>query len=196
GMVCRRAAASRPGGAALAPNCCCAPASPSLGSRRMTSETSPTPQDIANARRRREIAARQVREYDAAERLALEALGPGWTPWMKLSLIDSDHHYTGTTEPAATAYKVYRGAERLPETSVQHSRMPDGEVRSAVSYEPIIGDLLHEPHPTPTLEVRGKQVPCPRYSLCWSALERYEPRSAEQLAAARVKRQQRAIERE
>jgi hypothetical protein len=159
-------------------------------------DAQPTPQDIENARVRRQIADRQAEEYAEAERLALEALGPGWIPWMKLTLIDSDHHRTGNTEPAATAYKVCRGENRLTENSVYLRRMPDGQVVYADRYEPLFGELLQEPHPTRTLEVRGQQVPCPRYSLCWSALERYEPRSAEQLAAARVKRQQRAIEKE
>src|SRR3954452_6150027 len=97
---------------------CCAAASLSLCSGRMTSDARPTPQDIENVGIRREIAARQAEEYAAAERLALAALGPGWTPWMKLSLIDSDYHRTGNTEPAATAYKVCRGKERLSEHSV------------------------------------------------------------------------------
>jgi hypothetical protein len=74
--------------------------------------------------------------------------------------------------------------------------MPDGQIRQAQSYEPLFGELLHEPHPTRTIEVRGQQVRCPRYSLCWSALDLYEPRSAEQLATARVKREQRATEKE
>jgi hypothetical protein len=74
--------------------------------------------------------------------------------------------------------------------------MPDGKVLHADSYEPLFGDLLHAPHPTRTLAIRGQQVPCPCYSLCWSALELYEPRSAEQLAAARAKREQRAIEKQ
>jgi hypothetical protein len=178
------------------PESCCAPAGRFLCSGRMTDETSPTPQDIENARIRREIAARQAEEYAAAERLALAALGPGWTPWMKLSLIDSDYHRTGNTEPAATAYKVCRGKERLSEHSVYLRRMPDGQIMHADSYEPLFSGLLHEPHPTSTLEVQGQEVPCPRYSLCWSALELYEPRTAEQLAAARVKREQRAIENE
>jgi hypothetical protein len=162
----------------------------------MADEASLTPQDIENARRRRQIAARQAEEYAEAERLALEALGPGWTPWMKLSLLDSDHRRTGNTVPAATAYKVYRGEERLTENSLFLRRMPDGQVRHTSSYEPLFGGLLHEPHAERTIEVRGQQVPCPRYSLCWSALELYEPRSAEQLAAARVKREQRVLDRE
>ncbi len=115
---------------------------------------------------------------------------------MKLSLIDSDHRRTGNTDPAATAYKVYRGEKRLTENSVYLRRMPGGHIMHADSYEPLFGELLHEPHPARTIEVRGQQVPCPRYELCWSALELYEPRSAEQLAAARVKREHHGIENE
>lgn len=178
------------------PEKCCTTASPSLCSGRMTGEASPTLRDIQNARVRAAIAARQAEEYAEAERLALAALGSGWTPWMKLTLIDSDHRRTGNTEPAATAYKVYQGEKRLSEHAVYLRRMPDGQIMHADRYEPLFGGLLHEPHPTRTLEVRGKQVPCLRYSLCWSALELYEPRSAEQLAVARAKRAQRAVEKE
>jgi hypothetical protein len=56
--------------------------------------------------------------------------------------------------------------------------------------------LLHEPHPTKTLEIRGKLVPAPRWELCWSALEVYKPRSAESLAARRVSRERRREARE
>ena len=163
----------------------------------MTGDTTPTPQDIDNARLRRQIADRQAEEYAEAERLALAALGPGWPPWMKLLLIDSDHRRTGNTEPAATVYKVHRGKERLSEHSVYLRPMPDGSVRQADNYEELFGELLHEPHPTRTLELpNGQVVPAPRWTLCWSALERYEPRTAEQLAEGRAKREQRAIETE
>ena len=162
----------------------------------MTSGASPTSQEIENARVRAEIADRQAEEYAEAERLALTALGPGWTPWMKLSLLDSDYHQTGKTQAVATVYKVYRGEKRLSENAVYVRRMPDGEIKHADSYEPLFGDLLHEPHPTRTMEVKGKQVPCPRYSVGWSALELYEPRSADQLAAARIKREKRVIDSE
>jgi hypothetical protein len=162
----------------------------------MTTDAGPTSQEISNARVRLQIAARQAGEYAEVKHLALAALGPGWTPWMKLSLIDSDHRRTGNTEPTATAYKVYRGKKRLTENSVYLRRMPDGQIRQADSYEPLFGDLLQEPHPTRAMEVRGEQVPCPGYELCWSALDRYAPRSAEQLASARVKREERAIEKD
>ncbi len=160
----------------------------------MTGNARPTPQDISNARTRRQIADRQAEEYAEAERLAQAALGPGWFPWMKLSLVDSGYHRIGDTEPAAVAYKVYSGEQRLSANARYVRRMPDGQVISAPSYEPLFGEMLKEPHPTRTLQIGNYTAPCPRYSLCWSALKRYEPRSAEQLADARVKREQRAID--
>jgi hypothetical protein len=160
----------------------------------MTGEARPTFQEMENARVRHEIADRQAEEFAEAEQLALKALGPGWTPWMKLSLIDSDHRHTGNTETAATAYKVYRGEKRLTENSVYVRRFPDGTMRHADNYDELFGDLLTEKHPTRTVEVKSQQVPVGRYELVWGALELYKPRSPEQLAAGRVKRQQRAIE--
>ncbi len=159
-------------------------------------KASPTEQEIENARVRRQIAGRQAEEYAEVERLALEALGPGWTPWMKLSLIDSDHHRNGNTEPVAIAYKVYQGEQRLSENAVFLRRMPDGEIRHASSYEPLFGELLREHHPEHTIEVKGQQVPCPHYTVYWSPLERSRPRTAEQLAASRVKRERNKVERD
>jgi hypothetical protein len=115
---------------------------------------------------------------------------------MKLSLLDSDYHRTGDTEAVATVYKVYPGAERLTENAVYLRRMLDGQVHHTHDYETLFGELLQEPHPTRTIEVRGQQVPCPRFSICWSALGRYEPRTAEQLAALRVSRERKKAERE
>ncbi len=114
---------------------------------------------------------------------------------MKLVLLDSDYHRSRNTEPVATAYKVYRGAKRLTENAVYIRRLPDGQIRTSPSYEPLFGELLKEPHPTSTVEAQGRPVPCPRYSLCWSALQRYAPRSAEQLAALRISRERKKVER-
>ncbi len=158
--------------------------------------TQPTEQDRNNARVRQEIAQRQADEYGEAQRLALAVLGPGWTPWMKLSLIDSDHRHHGNTEPVATVYKVYHGTERLSENAVFLRRMPDGQVASTDSYEPLFGDLLQQKHPTRTVEIRGQRVPVNRYELCWSALELYHPKTAEELAQLRATRERRSQERQ
>src|SRR5437868_5136769 len=132
----------------------------------------PTAQDVENAQRRAAIAARQNREYDEALGLAETALGKGFRPWMKLSLLHSDYHRTGDTTPVAVAFKVYRGEERLTENAVFIRTFADGTVRQAVSYEELFPEL-HEPHPTRCLEIGGKLVPAPRWSLTWSSLERY-----------------------
>jgi hypothetical protein len=149
----------------------------------------PTEQDRENEHRRRLIAERQNNEFAEVSRMALGALGPGFTPWMVLRLIDHDHRQTGNTEPVAIVYKVYRGEDRLTENSLFIRRMPDGKVMKATSYELLFGDLLHEKHPTRTVEIRGEQVPVGRYELVWGALEEYHPKTAEQLSALRVSRE-------
>jgi hypothetical protein len=59
------------------------------------------------------------------------------------------------------------------------------------------GDMLTEPHPSMTIEVLGKTVAPHRYSLHWSGFEPdYVPKTAEQLAAARKKREDKAVEKE
>jgi hypothetical protein len=158
-------------------------------------DAAPTERDRQNARIRQEIAARQAEEYAEAERLALAALGPGWTPWMKVVLLDSDYHRSGNTEPVATAYKVYHGEKRLSENAVFIRHMPDGEIRTSQRYEPLFGEILHESHPIRTIEAKGQPMPCPRYAVCWSALERYAPLSAEALAARRLSRERNKAER-
>lgn len=158
--------------------------------------TQPTNQDRENAHIRQKIAKRQADEYGEAQRLALVALGPGWKPWMKLFLIDSDHRRNGNIKPVATVYKVYRGAERISENAVYLRRMPDGQVAKADSYEPLLGDLLQQKHPTRTVEVRGQQVPVAHYELCWSALVLYHPKTAQELAERRATRERRKQERE
>jgi hypothetical protein len=155
----------------------------------------PTAQDRQNAAIRAAIAERQQREYDDAKGLAYKALGPGWTPWMKLSLIDSEHHRTGNTMPVATVFKVYRGEEWLSEQSAYIRQMSDGQVLTADSYEPLFGELLHEPHPTRQFEIKGQMVAAARWTLVWSSIERYEPRSAEDLARLRTSRERGKAER-
>ncbi len=63
-------------------------------------------------------------------------------------------------------------------------------------YEEGFGPMLLERHPTMTIEVRGEKVHPHRYSLCWAPIETYQPRSAEQLAAARSTRERNKAARE
>lgn len=159
--------------------------------------TAPTDQDRRNAEMRQQVAAKQNAAYDEAQDLADATLGPGYSPWMKLSLLDSGYHQGGSHEPVAVAFKVYRGELKLSDNSVYLRELPDGTVKQADNYEELFGDLLKEAHPTRTLTLLGGQVvPAPRYSVTWSALERYEPRNAAQLAALRESRERKKAERE
>ncbi len=148
-----------------------------------------TEQDRSNAKMREAIAAKQEAAWNEAYLLAFGALGPGYTPWMRLSLIDSDHHNTGNTESIATVYKVYRGEERLTENSVFVMRRPDGTITKSKNHEELFGDLLKEKHPTRGFEHNGTWCAFDRWTLVWSALELYKPRSAEALAQLRATRE-------
>ena len=121
----------------------------------------PSEHDRQQAAIRAAIAKRQAAEYAESANLTLGTLGPGWTPWMKLVLLDSDHRHTGNTEPAAVAWKVYRGERRLSENSLYLRKLPDGAVKRADSYDDVFPEL-HEPHPTKKLEIRGELVPAPK----------------------------------
>src|SRR5262245_22503162 len=145
----------------------------------------PTESDIENAAIRQAVAERQNREWQEANLLALGGLGSSYQPWMRLSLIDSDYHNGASRDPVAVVIKVYRGEERLTQNSVYLRKMPDDTVKVADNYEILFGDLLTEPHPTRRLQVKGEMVAPPRWSLVWSALERYTPKSAESSAALR-----------
>ncbi len=145
--------------------------------------TTLTDQDLRNANARRIIADRQNAEYGECQRLAAAVLGPGWEPWMKLVLVDADFRRTGDATPAAVAFKVRRDGEAR-----YLAAQPDGTVACAERYEDLFGPLLAEKHPTKTIEVKGKRIAVERNELHWSALELYQPKSAEQLSKLRESR--------
>ena len=150
---------------------------------------SPTENDRRNAAVREAIAAKQNQEYAHVQNLARSALGPDWHPWIKISLIDSDHRRNGNSTPIATAFKICRGKQRLSEHSLFIRQMPDGTVRQAKDYEELFGDLLTEKHPVRQFSFKGQLIPAPRWEVIWSALEVYSPKDAATLAALRVSRE-------
>lgn len=165
-----------------------------------SNQPQPTERDLANATLRQGIAARQNAQYHHAEVLALRTLGPGWEPSMKLTLYHADDcRPTGKDDPAgapvAVAYQVSRriAAGRLDRFVRE---LPDGEMLCSEHYEEVFSGMLDENHPTKTMEVQGEKVPTRRYQLYWSALERYEPRFAGELARLRANRERRKAERE
>lgn len=157
--------------------------------KRGRARVTPSERDVENAALREGIASKQNAQYQEAALLALATLGPGWKPWMRLTLIDADHRTSGNTEPAAVVYKVYRGDEKISDNAMFIRKMPDGTLLKDRRYEPLFGDMLTEPHPYETMEIRGERVPVGRYELCWGPLETYKPRDADQLAALRVSRE-------
>lgn len=64
------------------------------------------------------------------------------------------------------------------------------------NYKEAFGDMLLEPHPTMRIEVWGEMVAPHHYNLCWALIETDKPRSAETLAAAIQRREERAMGRE
>ena len=161
-----------------------------------TNVPQPTVQDYENERVRREIAARQEAEYTACLTWATKVFGPGWHPSHKHFLIDKaeEARVRFTSEKpkaAATVFTVKNAIGEKRHFTVQH-----GEVQECESYEQGFGSMLHEPHPTMTIEVGGKTVHPHRYSLCFAPFELYYPKSAEQLAASRAIREKNKKERD
>lgn len=156
--------------------------------------TAPTPQDEHNAAIRAEISARFRRDWDECAAHAERLFGPGWRPSHRHFLVDKDAEEvarrTGTRPvAAATVYTVRRGDER------RHFMLRDGEPVEVESKEAGFGDMLYEPHPTQGFtDQTGQFHHFHRYSLCWSGYEIYEPRTAAQLAEARARREERAVE--
>lgn len=169
-----------------------------MESPRPTDEPQPTQIELANAATRLAIAAKQNEEYQQCVILALRSLGPGWRPWMKLVPIESDHHRHREKPPVigATCYKVYRGEQKLTDNSRYLIRDADGAVRHADNYQQLFGPLLQEKHPSYGFERDGVWTAFDRWSVCWSALELYAPKSAEELAALRITRERNKVEKE
>jgi hypothetical protein len=159
--------------------------------------TTPSAQDIENARLRAEIAARFKAEYDQCAAWAEQLFGPGYEPSHRHFLVDKQdedrcRHTGERPTPAATVFTV----RHIETGERRHFMLPDGKPVEVSSYQEGFGSLLLEPHPTMRIEVRGQMVAPHRYSLCWSSIETYKPRSAEALAAARERREERNIERQ
>jgi hypothetical protein len=72
-----------------------------------------------------------------------------------------------------------------------------GECREVSGWEEGFGPMLTEPDTERTIVVRGETVHPHRYQLHWAGFEPdIRPRSAEALAAARAKREAKALEQE
>lgn len=147
------------------------------------------------ARVRREIAERQQAEYDECHGWALAAFGPDWLPSCRHFLLEKDEEEkarrTGERpKPAATVYTVRKGKDK------RHFTVANGQITEHADYKDGFGEMLYEPHPTAGFEHQGEWCPYHRFSLCFAPYDLYHPKTAEQLAALRVSREQKRTERE
>jgi hypothetical protein len=161
----------------------------------MTAAPEPTDQDRKNARIRQVIAERQQAEYDRVLLWAQDTFGPGWLPSCRHFLLDraeEERCRRNGARPvaAATCYTVRNAAG-----GKRHFIVKDGQATECEGYEEGFGPMLQERHSTMRIEIKGENVAPHRYSLCWAPIETYQPRSAEQLAAARVTRERNKAER-
>jgi hypothetical protein len=157
----------------------------------------PTARDRENARLRRQIAARQAEEYDQVQAWAEAAFGPGWQPSHRHYLVSIDEEervrYTGKRpQAAAMVYTVKNNIGEARHFTVS----ADGKAIECDSYQAGFGPMLWEPHPTRGFTHHGIFCHYHRYSLNWAPYEKYQPKTAEELAALRASRERKKAERE
>ena len=155
--------------------------------------TTPTQQDKDNAARRADIAAQFQREHDEAIDLAESVFGPGWQPCGRHFLVDKQEEDRARKagdkmHAAATVYSAQKDGVK------RHFTATNGITTECMTVEEGFGGMYDEKHPTKGIELQGQWIAYPRYSLFWAGYETYSPRTAEQLAAAREKREQKAVE--
>lgn len=157
--------------------------------------TEPTDLDRENAARRQAISDRFRSQYEEARALAEQVFGPGFRPTGYHYLVEKDAEdearRTNTKPtPAATVITCQnaRGEKR-------HFRVET--MTECDTPEAGFGEMLMEPHATKGFEHRGQWCRFHRYSLCYGWFEPdYRPKTAEALAAARERREQKALAKE
>jgi hypothetical protein len=162
----------------------------------MPVDPNPTHPDIENARRRRAIADRFRAEYERAEQVAVTLFGPGWKPVGRHDLIGHDEaeRCRRTGERLAPAVSVFTADK---DGTRRHFMFIDRQPQEVAGYEAGFGAMLTESDTERTIEVRGQSIHPHRYGLYWSGYDPdYNPKTAEQLAAARGRREQKAADKE
>lgn len=158
--------------------------------------TEPTPDEIARAARRQDIADRFRQQFEEARTLVCTVLGPGWRPVGKHALVEKEEEERvrkegGSARAFAAVYTAERNGRR------RHVLVIGDEKREVDGWEHGFGDMLTEPHPTQGFTHQGQWVRTHRFSLHWSGFEdSYKPRTAVQLARDRVKREDKAAAKE
>jgi hypothetical protein len=152
----------------------------------------PTDDDIARAELRAGIAERFRNQFREAKALVESVLGEGWNPTGRHYLVDHDEEERarntgGPGTPAATVITAEKAGAR------RHVLVIGDQVRECSSYQDGFGAMLTEPDPVRTFEHKGEKIHVHRFSLYWAGYETgYAPRTADQLAAARDRREEKA----
>ncbi|WP_157369951.1 hypothetical protein [Zavarzinella formosa] len=154
----------------------------------------PTTQDSQNAAAGKAISDRQNAEFEATRTLVESVLGYGWTPVGRHYLVSHDDEdiarkQGGAMKASAVVYTATKDGEK------KHVVVIDEVAKECESYESGFGAMLTEPDPTRGFMHKGQSCRVHKFSLYWAGFEAgYVPRTAEQLAAARVSREERKVE--
>ena len=152
----------------------------------------PTEQEKASAALRSEIAAGFRAQFEEASTLAEPVLGEGWIPTGRHYLVDHDEEERARTTggpgtPAATVITAVKDGVR------RHIAIIGELLRECANYEDGFGAMLTEPDPNRTFQHKGETVHVHKHSLYWAGYEtEYAPRTPEELATARGKREEKA----
>jgi len=127
---------------------------------------------------------------------AEQCFGPGYEPSHRHFLVDKEDEAAcrrsgKRSTPIATVYSVRNEAAEQ-----RHFILRNGQPVAVESMEAGFGPMLDERHPTMRIKIGGQSVAPHRYSLNWAGYEIYRPKTAEALAAARVRREEKKVERE
>jgi hypothetical protein len=137
------------------------------------------------------VAERFRNEFEEARRLVESVLGEGWVPTGRHYLVTHDEEELarakgGPGTPAATVITAEKDGVRRHVAIIGDQRECDG-------YEDGFGEMLTEPDPKRTFTHKGQELHVHKYSLYWAGYEtEYAPKSAEELATARGKREEKA----
>ncbi len=155
--------------------------------------TDPTEQEKRSAELRSTIAARFREQFEEARALVESVLGAGFIPTGRHYLVDHDEEARarstgGPGTPAATVITAEKDGLR------RHVAIIGDQIRECANYEDGFGAMLTEPDPVRGFnDKKGVFHRVHKHSLYWAGYEtEYAPRTAEQLADVREKREEKA----
>lgn len=153
----------------------------------------PTDRDRQNYAIRKIIADKFRREWVEALGYAMSLFSPGYEPTGRHSLVTHAESERARREGGRAVAAMSVITAKNAAGDARHFVVENGTAREVPGWKEAFGPMLTEPDPERTIEVRGESVHPHRYELHWSGFEPgYEPRTPEQLAEAREKREVKA----